>query len=99
MEQGHILAQYAADFFNNHYFKNKCHTSAARAIPLGLDEATFLQPVSIGDHVTFIARVVHSTRRTCRVVVTVEVRDPCDRDSIPKRSNRITFLFGGEDFP
>ena len=99
MEQGHILAQYAADWFNNHYSKNKCHASAARAIPLGLDEATFLQPVSIGDHVTFIARVVHSTRRTCRVVVTVEVRDPCDRDSIPKRSNRITFLFGGEDFP
>ena len=55
--------------------------------------------MSIGDHVTFIARVVHSTRRTCRVVVTVEVRDPCDRNSIPKRSNRITFLFGGEDFP
>eukprot|EP00956_Cyclotella_meneghiniana_P013176 scaffold18841_cov83-Cyclotella_meneghiniana.AAC.10 len=99
MEQGHILAQYAADWFNNHYSENKCHASAARAIPLGLDEATFLQPVSIGDHVTFIARVVHSTRRTCRVVVTVEVRDPCDRDSIPKRSNRMTFLFGGEDFP
>mmetsp|Transcript_15983 Transcript_15983/g.24006 ORF Transcript_15983/g.24006 Transcript_15983/m.24006 type:complete len:577 (+) Transcript_15983:21-1751(+) len=70
-----------------------------RAIPLGLDEAIFLQPVSIGDHVTFTARVVHSTRNTCRVVVVVEVREPSNRHSPPLRSNRLSFLFGGSGFP
>lgn len=139
MEQGHILAQYAADFYLNHY-NSSCHehkesdcagtdahtvggpkdhlhheqkhsskvqphdkntkandneTKIDRAIPLGLDEAIFLQPVSIGDHVTFTARVVHSTIRTCRVIVIVEVRNLNDRNSPPLRSNRLSFLFGG----
>ena len=119
MEQGHILAQYAADFYLDHSQpKNKNnkknsttnhnHSSSKpngkqgdrdRAIPLGLDEAIFLQPIGIGDHVTFTARVVHSTPRTCRIVVIVEVRDPADRHSAPLRSNRLSFLFGGSGFP
>ena len=104
MEQGHILAQYAADFYLHHHKSDKSSANAtttktSRAIPLGLDEAIFLQPVSIGDHVTFEARVVHSTHRTCRVVVTVEVREPSDRHSVPLRSNRLSFLFGGAEFP
>ena len=121
MEQGHILAQYAADFYldhsqpnnknnnnNNNSTTNHNHSSSKpngkqgdrdRAIPLGLDEAIFLQPIGIGDHVTFTARVVHSTPRTCRIVVIVEVRDPADRHSAPLRSNRLSFLFGGSGFP
>jgi len=118
MEQGHILAQYAADFYLDHSLhhadsdidsKSDNHSSsktnsnekqqADRAIPLGLDEAIFLQPISIGDHVTFTARVVHSTPRACRIVVIVEVRDPANRNSAPLRSNRLSFLFGGSGFP
>lgn len=113
MEQGHTLAQYAADFYLNHanqqkpsnldgdldVAKGSKSTHQLRAIPLGLDEAIFLQPISIGDHVTFTARVVHSTPRTCRVVVIVEVRNPSNRNSEPLRSNRLLFLFGGTDFP
>ncbi len=69
-------------------------TEARRAVPLGMDEAIFLQPISIGDHVTFTARVVHSTSKTCRVLVIVEVRDPSDRHALPMRSNRVSYLFG-----
>ena len=116
VEQGHILAQYAADFYLNHACAqtpenpllhadiasenaNEKQVRTDRAIPLGLDEAIFLQPISIGDHVTFTARVVHSTPRTCRIVVIVEVRDPANRNSAPLRSNRLSFLFGGSGFP
>jgi len=107
MEQSHSLAQYAANFYLNHYhsssknslpnnaaYHEKHHTRAPGAIPLGMDEAIFLQPISIGDHVTFTARVVHSTSKTCRVLVIVEVRDPSDRHALPMRSNRVSYLFG-----
>ena len=130
MEQGHNLAQYAADFYLDHSCAqsdknpslhadsdsdsdsdNQCDKPQTktnkrnekqvldRAIPLGLDEAIFLQPISIGDHVTFTARVVHSTPRACRIVVIVEVRDPANRHLAPLRSNRLSFLFGGSGFP
>jgi len=106
MEQSHILAQYAADFYLHSNVPTEPdyeHTLPggvlSRAIPLGLDDAIFWQPVSIGDHVTFIARVVHSTSHSCRVVVLVEVRDPADRHSGPLWSNRISFIFGGRNFP
>lgn len=115
MEQGHALAQYAADFYLNHSKQDlpekdnasrNIHSTTdsensptLRAIPLGLDEAIFLQPISIGDHVTFTARVVHSTPRVCRIVVIAEVRKPSNRNSAPLRSNRLLFLFGGNDFP
>jgi len=96
MEQGHSLAQYAADFFLH---STKQARQDSRAIPLGLDEAIFLQPVNIGDHVTFTARVVHSTKYTCRVVVIVEVRSPSKRHERPLRSNRLSFVFGANGFP
>ena len=125
MEQGHILAQYAADFYLEHSCAktpenpslhaasasdsindSSCKTNSNekevrvdRAIPLGMDEAIFLQPIGIGDHVTFTARVVYSTSRTCRIIVVVEVRDPANRHLAPLRSNRLTFLFGGSGFP
>lgn len=67
--------------------------------PLGIDEAIFMQPIAIGDMVTFCARIVHSTAHTCRVLVTVEVRDPADRNRVPKRSNRLMFLFASDHFP
>ena len=35
-------------------------TRGAPFVPVGLDDAVFLQPVSIGDMVRWVARVVHS---------------------------------------
>jgi acyl-coenzyme A thioesterase 9 len=89
MEEAHILAQYTAAFF----------AKGRPIIPLGIDEAIFLQPIAIGDMVTFTARLVHSTRTSCRVLVVVEVRDPANRDRVPLRSNRLMIVFGGEDLP
>ena len=88
MEESEKLAQYAACFF----------AQGRPVIPLGIDEAVFLQPIGIGDMVTFTARVVHSTEMSCRVLVTVEVRDPADAARVPVRSNRLMFVFGGESF-
>lgn len=88
MEEAQNLAQYTACFFSK----------GQPIIPLGIDEAIFLQPISIGDMVTFTARLVHSTDSTCRVMVVVEVRDPAHRDRVPLRSNRLLFVFGGSDF-
>jgi len=89
MEQAQNLAQYAAAFL----------AQGNPIFPLGIDEAIFMQPIAIGDLITFCARIVHSTAHTCRVLVTVEVRDPADRDRVPKRSNRLMFLFASDHFP
>ncbi|KAH8068862.1 IMP dehydrogenase [Aureococcus anophagefferens] len=59
----------------------------------GIDDATFNSPVSIGDCVTFTARVVHRTAETCRVNVSVEIRDPAAAHLAPKKSNRAVFVF------
>eukprot|EP00977_Amphora_coffeiformis_P008966 scaffold2033_cov164-Amphora_coffeaeformis.AAC.5 len=88
MEESEKLAQYAACFF----------AKGKPVIPLGIDEAVFLQPIAIGDMVTFTARVVFSTATSCRVLVTVEVRDPADAERVPLRSNRLMFVFGGDSF-
>ena len=42
---------------------------------------------------------MHSTANTCRVNVIVEVRDPANQHEVPKRSNRLLFVFGGSNFP
>ena len=42
---------------------------------------------------TFKARVVHATRSTFRLFVTVDVRDPMDPSKLPARSNRLMFVF------
>ena len=89
MEEAQKLSQYTASFFS----KGK------PIFPLGIDDAIFLQPIAIGDLVTFTARLVHSTEHTCRVLVTVEVRDPAHRARVPVRSNRLMFVFGGSTFP
>mmetsp|Transcript_15780 Transcript_15780/g.31447 ORF Transcript_15780/g.31447 Transcript_15780/m.31447 type:complete len:463 (+) Transcript_15780:87-1475(+) len=89
MEESQSLAQYCATFF----------AKGKPIIPLGIDEAVFLSPIRIGDMVTFEAKVVHSSANTCRVTVNVDVKDPADRHKVPKRSNRITFVFGGSNFP
>jgi len=88
MEEAQKLAQYAATFFSK----------GEPVFALGIDEAIFLQPISIGDMVTFTARLVHSTEHTCRVLVVVEVRDPAERQRVPVRSNRLMFVFGGSNF-
>eukprot|EP00547_Thalassionema_nitzschioides_P012824 CAMPEP_0194255722 /NCGR_PEP_ID=MMETSP0158-20130606/35111_1 /TAXON_ID=33649 /ORGANISM="Thalassionema nitzschioides, Strain L26-B" /LENGTH=482 /DNA_ID=CAMNT_0038994171 /DNA_START=117 /DNA_END=1566 /DNA_ORIENTATION=+ len=108
VEKSHAIAQYAVDFFLHSEEQQpparqqKGTSVLDRPIPVGLDEAVFLQPISIGDHVTFTARVVHATPSMCRVIVVVEVRNPTDRDRQPLRSNRLSFLFlaaGAKPFP
>ena len=42
------------------YFAARFFTRGAPFVPVGLDDAVFLQPVSIGDMVRWVARVVHS---------------------------------------
>jgi acyl-coenzyme A thioesterase 9 len=88
MGEAQNLAQYTAT----------CFAKGAPIVPLGIDEAIFLQPISIGDLVTFTARLVHATNQTCRVLVVVEVRDPADTSRDPLRSNRLMFVFGGANF-
>ena len=89
MTEAQNLAQYTASLF-----------AEGRPIAnFGIDDAIFLQPIAIGDLVTFTSHLVHSTGTTCRVLVTVEVRDPKNRHRRPRRSNRLVFVFGGADLP
>jgi acyl-coenzyme A thioesterase 9 len=89
MAEAQNLAQYTAT----------CFAKGAPIVPLGIDEAIFLQPINVADLVTFTARLVHATENTCRVLVVVEVRDPADTSIEPLRSNRLMFVFGGANFP
>lgn len=88
MSQAYNLALYAVKFF-----VRSGQSDAHGVVPLGIDEAVFHQPVSIGDLISFTARVVHATEYTCRVFVTVQVLDPTDPDRLPTRSNRLIFVF------
>lgn len=88
MSEAYNLALYAVKFFA----RSGRHDTHS-VVPLGIDEAVFHQPVSIGDLVTFTARVVHATEYTCRVFVTVQVLDPTDAKRLPQRSNRLGFVF------
>lgn len=80
--QAYTLAVYAAKFFGS-----------GGIVPLGLDYGEFFTPISIGDCVSFTARVVHATRYTCRVNVSVEVRDPENPRATPWKANRLVFVF------
>lgn len=97
VEESHTIAQFAADFFLHADQEQEANDnddfSFERPTPVGLDEAIFFQPISIGDHVTFTARVVHATPFICRVYVVVEVQNPTDRNRQPLRSNCVSFLF------
>ena len=83
MEQAYTLAAYAVRFF----------ARGGAVVPLGIDDAVFNAPVNIGDCVSFCARVVHKTAETCRVNVSVEIRDPAAPHLPPKKSNRAVFVF------
>lgn len=89
MAQAYNLALYTTSVF----------ARGTAVVPLGIDEAVFLQPISIGDLVTFTARLVHATEQTCRVFVTVEVRAAADPARLPLRSNRLIFPFAARAPP
>lgn len=80
--------------FNLAYYTARFFARGDWVVPLGLDDATFDSPVSVGDCVTFCARLVHKTRETCRVNVTIEIRDPGQDVHIAStRTNRCVFVF------
>ena len=62
-------------------------------MPLGLDEAAFLQPVAIGDMVRFEARVVHAADASFRVAVRVGVVEASDPARLARATNRLMFVF------
>ena len=62
-------------------------------VPLGLDEAAFLQPVAIGDMVRFEAKVVHAADAIFRVAVRVGVVEASDPARLARRTNRLMFVF------
>jgi acyl-CoA hydrolase len=65
--------------------------------PVGLHDATFLQPVAIGDMVRFEARVTHTgADGLFSVLVTMDLVEPSDHDRAPRRSNRLCFVFAGD---
>ncbi len=88
-----------AQAYNLARYTTSVYARGGAVVPLGLDEAVFLQPISIGDLVTFTARLVHATSHTCRVFVTVEVRDATDPSRLPLRSNRLIFPFAARAPP
>lgn len=91
---GYVLSEaYNLALYATKFFAQSGQSDVHKVVPLGLDEAIFHQPVSIGDLVSFTARVVHATRYTCRVVCTVKVLDPTCPTRSPSRSNRLTFVF------
>ena len=92
---GFVMAQ----AYNLALYTSKVFARGGAVEPLGIDEAVFLQPISIGDLVTFTARLVHATQHTCRVFVTVEVRDAADPGRLPLRSNRLIFPFAAKSPP
>lgn len=62
-------------------------------ITLGIDEAVFSKPVSIGDMVRFTAQVVHTAGPVVRVTVLVDVLNETDKDGGAKRTNFLSFVF------
>jgi len=81
--QAFDLAYFAAHFF----------VRGARFLPLGLDDAVFLQPVAVGDLVKLTTRVVFATDGLFQVSVIAEVLDPVHVDRLPQRSNHLRFSF------
>ena len=79
--------------FDVAYYAAKFFAAGRPFLPLGLDDATFLQPVRVGDLVRFEARVVHAAIGTFRVAVTVGVVDATDPGRAAQRSNNLMFVF------
>ena len=90
MSSAYDLAYLAARFF----------TRGAPFVPVGFDDATFVQPVSIGDMVRFTARVVHvGEDGVFRVFVTMDVIEPTDPGRLPQRTNNLMFVFAASPDP
>eukprot|EP00472_Partenskyella_glossopodia_P004298 CAMPEP_0197539240 /NCGR_PEP_ID=MMETSP1318-20131121/62099_1 /TAXON_ID=552666 /ORGANISM="Partenskyella glossopodia, Strain RCC365" /LENGTH=410 /DNA_ID=CAMNT_0043097905 /DNA_START=405 /DNA_END=1637 /DNA_ORIENTATION=- len=99
MIESYDLACFAAKYF-----------MGIEPVAVGLDEAVFNMPISIGDMVLFTARVVHSSRKAIRVNVSVELLHPkaigpdrikeriygSDGRVIGKKTNRLVFIFIAE---
>ena len=76
------------------YLAARYFTRGKPFVPVGFDDAIFVQPVAIGDMVRFTARVVHSgDDGVFRVFVTMDVIEPTDPDRLPQRSNNLMFVF------
>lgn len=90
MAQAFDLAYMAATYF----MKGKPFMS------LGIDEASFLQPITIGDMVNFQYRVVHTdpTTGVFRVSINVDLLDQNHPDARSMaRTNYLRFVFAGND--
>ena len=69
-------------------------------ISLGIDEASFLQPIIIGDLINFHCRVIHTDPATgvFRVSVHVDVLDKARPEArCVARTNYLRFVFAGND--
>ena len=90
---GFVVAQ----AFDLAYMAAEYYTRGRRFVSLGVDEATFLMPVGIGDLLNFQTRVVHADAGTgvFRVTVNVDVLDRADPAAgRPKsRTNFLRFIF------
>lgn len=75
------------------YFAAKYFMRGKPFVPIGLDDAVFLQGVEIGDMVRFTARVVHAADSVFRVFVTAEIVNPRDPHQYPNRTNNLRFVF------
>ena len=76
------------------YLAARYFTRGQPFVPIGFDEALFLQPVAISDMVRFTARVVHSgDDGVFRVFVTMDVIEPTDPDRLPQRTSQLMFVF------
>jgi acyl-coenzyme A thioesterase 9 len=92
---GFVVAQ-AFDFA---YVAATKYVRGQRFASVGIDEASFLQPIAIGDLINFHCRVVHSDPKSgvFRVSVNVDVLDKRDpsRQRI-SRTNFLRFIFAAE---
>ena len=88
---GGFVASHAFDLA---YFAARYFVRGTPFVPLGLDEAVFVQPVAIGDMVRMSAAVVHcGDDGIFRVLVNAGVLHPDDPGRQPQRTNVLRFAF------
>ena len=76
------------------YLAARYFTRGQPFVPVGFDDAIFVQPVAIGDMVRFTAKVVHfGEDGVFRVFVTMDVIEPTDPGRLPRRTNKLMFVF------
>lgn len=88
----------AAQAFDLAYCAAIAFTQGRPFASLGIDEATFLQPVAIGDLVSFQCRVVHVDTLTgvFRISINVDVPDKRQLHARPNRTNFLRFIFAAD---